>query len=81
LLLQRIKIIRLIIKDRFADIMVRKNRTTKGGYMTTITVSLPVGCIVTLDKYMKQTGNNRSLALEYIIEDWKRFMRAQEARQ
>jgi len=50
--------------------------------MTTITVSLPVGCIVTLDKYMKQTGNNRSLALEYIIDDWKRFMRAQkEARQ
>jgi len=35
-----------------------------------------------LDKYMKQTGNNRSLALEYIIKDWEQIMRAQkEARQ
>jgi len=50
--------------------------------MATITVSLPIGHIITLDNRAKQTGNNRSLALEYMISDWKRIMQDQkEAKQ
>ena len=62
--------------------MTRRNRRTRGAYMTTVTISLPTECILAVDRYAKQTGNNRSLALEYIIQDWKKFMQAQkEARQ
>jgi len=62
--------------------MPRINRRTRGDYMATITVSLPIGHIITLDNRAKQTGNNRSLALEYMISDWKRIMQDQkEAKQ
>jgi hypothetical protein len=72
----------LLIKDRLAINMARINRRTRGDYMVTITVSLPIGHIITLDKRAKQTGNNRSLALEYMISDWKRIMQDQkEAKQ
>jgi len=68
----------LLIKDRLAINMARINRRTRGDYMVTITVSLPIGHIITLDKRAKQLGNNRSLALEYMISDWKRIMQEQK---
>jgi len=46
--------------------------------MGTISCNLPVECIATLDRYKKQTGGNRSLALEYIIRDWERIMDQQK---
>jgi len=50
--------------------------------MGMISCTLPVECIATLDRYKKTTGNNRSLALEYIIRDWERMTRAaKEAKQ
>ena len=42
--------------------------------MGTISVNLPVEVIMMIDRYKKQTGNNRSLAVEYIVRDWKRAM-------
>jgi len=63
--------------------MARYKRKDGLHYMGTISCSLPVECIATLDRYKKQTGGNRSLALEYIIRDWERIMDQQkkEARQ
>ena len=57
--------------------MGRKNRRTQGGNNSTISVVLPQECIIALNRYMKTTGWNRSLALEYIIKDWERIMQAQ----
>jgi len=62
--------------------MTRRNRRTQGDNRSTISVTLPQECIIALNRYSQQTGNNRSLALEYIIIDWKRIMQDQkEARQ
>jgi len=46
--------------------------------MGTISCNLPIECIATLDRYKKTTGNNRSLALEYIIRDWERMINQQK---
>ena len=62
--------------------MTRRNRRTQGDNRSTISVTLPQECIIALNRYSQLTGNNRSLALEYIIIDWKRIMQDQkEARQ
>lgn len=62
--------------------MSRYKRTDGLHYMGMISCTLPVECIATLDRYKKTTGNNRSLALEYIIRDWERMTRAaKEAKQ
>jgi len=62
--------------------MTRINRKDQGWNRTTISVTLPAECMIAINKFQAQTGNNRSLAIEYIILDWKRTMQAQkEARQ
>ena len=58
--------------------MARYKRTDGMHYMGNISCTLPVECIATLDRYKKTTGNNRSLALEYIIRDWERIMEQQK---
>ena len=55
--------------------MTRYKRKDNSSYNVTISVNLPIDCILVVDKYKKNnTGNNRSLALEYIIRDWERVM-------
>ena len=52
----------------------RTNRRFQLENMSTISVILPAECIITVNNYAEKTGSNRSLALEYIIRDWKRMM-------
>ena len=54
--------------------MARYKRTGDKHYYGTISVNLPVEVIMMIDRYKKRTGNNRSLAVEYIVRDWKRFI-------
>ncbi len=54
--------------------MPRYKRTGDKHYYGTISVNLPVEVIMMIDRYKKQTGDNRSLAMEYIVRDWQRFM-------
>jgi hypothetical protein len=62
--------------------MTRINRRVQGATRNTISVTLPHDCIITLNRAMNRYGNNRSLALEYIIKDWERTRQAErEARQ
>lgn len=60
--------------------MGRKNRRHQLGNKSTISVVLPQECIITLNRYTKQTGENRSLALEYIIKDWDKIMQSQRSK-
>ena len=62
--------------------MTRINRRVQGATRNTISVTLPHECIIILQRAMNTYGNNRSLALEYIIKDWDRAKQAaREARQ
>ena len=55
--------------------MARYKRKDNSSYYITVSVNLPVDCLIAIDRYKKNNaGNNRSLALEYIIRDWKRIM-------
>jgi len=67
----------IINKNTIRRNMGRKNRRAQGGNNSTISVVLPQECIIALNRYTRQTGYNRSLALEYIIKDWERMMQAQ----
>lgn len=58
--------------------MARINRIRQNENRSTISVSLPQECIIALNNYAERVGSNRSLALEYIIRDWKRIMQAQK---
>ena len=69
-----VQIVIIIRKVHFAGIMPRYKRKGDHHYMGTISVNLPVEVIMMIDRYKKQTGNNRSLAVEYIVRDWKRAM-------
>lgn len=62
--------------------MARINRRVQGATRNTISVTLPHDCVIILNRAMNRYGNNRSLALEYIIKDWERTRQAErEARQ
>jgi len=62
--------------------MARINRRVQGATRNTISVTLPHDCIIVLNRAMHRYGNNRSLALEYIIKDWERARQAErEARE
>jgi len=51
--------------------MERKNRTD--GLLTqTISVALPVDCIIIVNKYLNDHSGNRSATISHIIRDWKR---------
>ena len=54
--------------------MPRYKRTGDKHYYGTISVNLPVEVIHYIDRYKERCGDNRSLALEYIVRDWKRFI-------
>jgi len=56
--------------------MTRINRRVQGATRNTISVTLPHECIIILNRAMSRYGNNRSLALEYIIKDWDRAIQA-----
>jgi len=56
--------------------MTRINRRVQGATRNTISVTLPHECIIILNRAMNSYGNNRSLALEYIIKDWDRAKQA-----
>jgi hypothetical protein len=72
----------IINNHRVASNMTRINRRVQGATRNTISVTLPHDCIIVLNRAMKRYGNNRSLALEYIIKDWERAIQAKrEARQ
>jgi len=78
-LLQNVSIIN---KKEFRRCMARINRRVQGATRNTISVTLPHDCIITLNRAMHRYGNNRSLALEYIIKDWERARQAErEAKQ
>jgi len=71
----------LIIVDPAGN-MTRINRRVQGATRNTISVTLPHECIIILQRAMNKYGNNRSLAVEYIIKDWDRAKQAaREARQ
>ena len=56
--------------------MARKNRAKWAPPCGTVTVRLPVSCIDMLTSYANaRVDGNRSLALQYIIEDWARARR------
>ena len=56
--------------------MARKNRAKWAPPCGTVTVRLPVSCIDMLTSYANaRVEGNRSLALQYIIEDWARARR------
>jgi hypothetical protein len=77
-----VKIKSIINKKGVANNMTRINRRVQGVSRNTISVTLPNACINTLNRAMSKYGNNRSLALEYIIQDWERTRQAErEARQ
>jgi len=57
--------------------MARINRRVQGATRNTISVTLPHDCIIILNRAMNRYGNNRSLALEYIIKDWERARQAE----
>jgi metal-responsive CopG/Arc/MetJ family transcriptional regulator len=62
--------------------MTRINRRIQGESRNTISVTLPHDCVIILNRAMNRYGNNRSLAVEYIIKDWERARQAErEARQ
>tara|TARA_R110000751_G_scaffold181713_2_gene288348 strand:+ start:659 stop:970 length:312 start_codon:yes stop_codon:yes gene_type:complete len=77
-----LKIKSIINKKGVANNMTRINRRVQGATRNTISVTLPHECIIILNRAMNRYGNNRSLALEYIIKDWERARQAErEARQ
>jgi len=57
--------------------MTRINRRVQGATRNTISVTLPHECVIILNRAMHRYGNNRSLALEYIIKDWDRAKQAE----
>jgi len=72
----------IINNNEVASNMARVNRRVQGATRNTISVTLPHECIIILNRAMNRYGNNRSLALEYIIKDWDRAKQAaREARQ
>jgi len=72
----------IINNNGVARNMTRINRRVQGATRNTISVTLPHDCIIILNRAMNRYGNNRSLALEYIIKDWERAIQAKrEARQ
>ena len=72
----------IISKYRFANNMTRINRRIQGESRNTISVTLPHDCVIILNRAMNRYGNNRSLAVEYIIKDWERARQAErEVRQ
>ena len=60
-----------------ASNMTRINRRVQGATRNTISVTLPHECIIILQRHTTRIGNNRSLALEYIIKDWERTRQAE----
>lgn len=57
--------------------MTRINRRIQGDTRSTISVTLPHDCVIILQRAMNRYGNNRSLAVEYIIKDWDRAKQAE----
>jgi hypothetical protein len=51
--------------------MGRKNRTDDI-LTSTISVSLPMDCVIIVNKYTKEHDGNRSATISHIIRDWKR---------
>ena len=67
----------IINKNQFPHNMARINRRVQGATRNTISVTLPHDCIIILNRAMNRYGNNRSLAVEYIIKDWERTRQAE----